>query len=454
MNTGYEQRMGTEPVGKLILRMSLPAVVAQVVNLLYNIVDRIYIGHIPIEGANALAGVGLCSTLIILVAAFGQFAGGGGAPLASMALGKSDRESAEKLLGNGFTLNLIFTVILTAVLFAFMRPVLFLIGASENTIGYAVSYFSIYILGTFFVMATTGLVMFVNAQGRPGYAMVSTLIGAGLNIGLDPLFIFAFHMGVAGAALASVISQVISALFVLRFLCSEKASLRLKRSAMKLDWKVVKRMMALGISPFVMSCTESVIGFVLNGSLAHYGDIYVSALAVMQSCMQIVGVPLNGFSQGTTPVISYNFGSRNNGRVKRAYWISWLVNFLYGLVLIVTMMIFPAFYAKIFTQDPALVQTVKQTMPLFVSGMSIFGMQRACQNTFVALDQAKISLFIAFLRKIFLLVPLVLILPHYFGVMGVFAGEAIADGTAAIICMIIFLVRFPKILSKNERKEA
>lgn len=449
MDTGYEERLGTEPVGKLIFRMALPAVVAQLVNLLYNMVDRIYIGHIPVHGSDALAGVGICSTLIILAAAFAQFSGGAGAPLASIALGKGDRGYAEKMLGNGFTLNLIFTVALTVIMVIFMRPLLYLTGASERTIGYAVSYFSIYLSGTFFVMVNIGLVLFINAQGRPGYSMVSTLLGAVLNIVLDPVFIFVFDMGVAGAALASVISQAVSGIFVLRFLCSDKATLRLRRTALRLDGGVVRKMVALGVSPFVMASTESVIGFVLNGTLARYGDIYVSALAVMQSCMQIVGVPLSGFAQGCTPVTSYNFGRKYNDRVKQAFRVSLLVNFFYGLVLIVTMMIFPAFYAKIFTSDPKLIGTVREMMPIFVAGMSIFGMQRACQNTFVALDEARISLLIAFLRKIFLLVPLALILPHIMGVKGVYAGEAIADGTAAVICMIIFAVRFPKILKRN-----
>jgi putative MATE family efflux protein len=449
MGTGYEERMGTEPVTKLIFQMALPAVVAQFVNLLYNIVDRIYIGHIAGHGADALAGVGICSTLIILISAFASFAGGGGAPLASMALGRGDRRLAERILGNGFTLDLFFTVILTVLMAAFMKPLLILTGASDRTLGYAVSYFSVYLTGTFFVMVTAGLTMFINAQGRPGFAMVSTLVGAGLNIGLDPLFIFTFRMGVAGAALASVISQVVSGFMVLGFLFSRKASLRLKREAMKPDGAVLRQMLALGVSPFVMASTESIIGFVLNGTLSKFGDIYVSALSVMQSCMQIVGVPLNGFSQGCTPVISYNFGRRNNDRVRKAFRVSWSVNLFYGLALVLTMMVFPAFYARIFTADAKLIETVRRTMPVFVAGMGIFGMQRACQNTFVALNEAKISLFIAFLRKIFLLVPLALILPHFMGVMGVFTAEAVADATAAVICMLIFLVRFPKILKGN-----
>lgn len=448
MDSKYEDRLGTEKVSRLIFQMALPGVIAQLVNLLYNIVDRIYIGHIPNEGPNALAGVGICNTLIILISAFSQFAGGGGAPLASMSLGRGDRKSAEKFLGNGLFLDIFFSVVLMLVFFFFQKPLLYLTGASENTFRYARDYFSIYLLGTFFVMVTTGLVMFINAQGRPTLTMFVTLIGAGLNIVLDPLFIFVFEMGVRGAAIATVISQVVSGILVLRFLCSDKATLRIKKDALRPDAFTIKKMLALGVSPFVMASTESVIGFVLNGSLAAYGDIYVSALAVMQSCMQFVSVPLTGFSQGCTPVISYNYGKGSGGRVKEAFRVSLTVNFTYGFVLIVSMMIFPGFYARIFSSDPELISTVEQYMPLFVKGMSIFGMQRACQNAFVALDQAKISLFIAFLRKIFLLVPLALILPHFMGVRGVFAGEAIADGTAAVICMTIFLRRFPKILAK------
>ncbi len=450
MEKNYEERMGSAPVGGLVMSMAMPAVVAQIVNLLYNIVDRIYIGHIPDIGTNALAGVGICNTLIILITAFAMFTGGGGAPLASMALGRGDREGAERMLGNGVMLDIIFSVGLITVIGIFMRPILMKTGGSLNTIGYAVSYMSIYLIGTFFVMVSTGITMFINAQGQAGRSMFSTVIGAVANIVLDPIFIFVFGMGVRGAAIATVISQAISAFYVLHFLTSDKASLRLRRKAMRPDGATIRKMMALGVSPFVMASTESVIGFVLNGSLVVYGDIYVSALAIEQSCMQFIGVPLNGFAQGCTPVISYNFGARKNERVKDAVKIMAIVNLVYSVILVALMMIFPTVWAHIFTRDAVLIETVQKTLPTFVVGMSIFGLQRAFQDTFVALGEAKISVFIAFLRKIFLLVPLALILPHFMGVMGVFRAEAIADTTAATCCCIIFAIRFPKILKNNQ----
>ncbi len=450
MEKDYEKRLGSAPVGGLVFSMALPSVVAQIVNLLYNIVDRIYIGHIKDIGTDALAGVGICSTLIILITAFAMFAGGGGAPLASMALGRGDRERAERMLGNGITLDIIFSLFLVAVIGIFMRPILMATGGSEHTIGYAMSYMSIYLVGTFFVMVSTGITMFINAQGQTRRSMISTVIGAAANIVLDPIFIFIFGMGVRGAAIATVISQVISALYVLHFLTSDRASLRLKRRAMKPDGPTIRSMLSLGISPFIMASTESVIGFVLNGSLVRYGDIYVSALSIEQSCMQFIGVPLGGFMQGCTPVISYNFGAKKSGRVKNTVKIMASVNLIYSVLLVALMMAFPEFWAGIFRKDPQLIDAVSRTLPTFVAGMSIFGLQRACQQTFVALNEARISVFIAFLRKIFLLVPLSLILPRFMGLMGVFRAEPIADISAAVCCCIIFAVRFPAILRKNE----
>lgn len=450
LETQYEERLGTDKMLPLIIRMSLPAVAAQLVNLLYSVVDRIYIGHIEGIGTDALAGVGVTSSVIILIAAFAQIVGGGGAPLASMALGRGDREKAGKILGNGFVMLAVFTVCTMLPVYLFMKPLLLLIGASEATIGYAVSYLRIYLIGTFFVQIATGLNSFINAQGRPGTAMLSVMIGAVLNIALDPLFIFVFHMGVAGAALATVISQFCSALWILFFLFSKKATLRIERKNLKPDKMIISSVFSLGLAPFVMASTESLVGFVLNGMLKTFGDIYVSALTVMQSAMQIVSVPLNGFQQGFSPVISYNFGHRNPDRVKSGFRIAMTVMFSVNLVLVVVMMCFPSVAASLFTNDDALIAVVKQYMPLFFAGLTIFGLQRACQSMFVALGQAKISLFIALLRKVFLLVPLALILPHFLGVSGVYAGEAIADATAALCCVTIFAVRFPKILKTIE----
>ena len=447
LNNRYEERLGTDRMLPLIFRMALPAVAAQLVNLLYNVVDRIYIGHIPLVGTDALAGVGVTNSIIILISAFSQIVSGGGAPLASIALGKGDRKRAEKILGNGFVMLFVFTAVTTLFAYLFMEPILRLTGASDHTIGYATDYLSIYLAGTLFVQIATGLNNFISCQGRPGIAMWSVLIGAILNIVLDPVFIFVLKMGVAGAAVATVISQFFSAAWVLAFLLSKRASLRILPEFMKPDKDVIWSVVSLGISPFIMASTESLIGFVLNGSLVRFGDIYVSALTVMQSAMQIVSVPLGGFAQGVVPVISYNYGHRNPNRVKEGSKVVMVTMFSCNFALILLMILFPAAVAGLFTDDASLIRVVAAVMPVFLAGMSIFGLQRACQNMFVALGQAKVSLFIALLRKVILLIPLALILPHFMGVMGVYSAEAIADATAAILCTLIFSVKFPRILA-------
>lgn len=449
-NIEYENRLGTDKMLPLILRMALPSVAAQLVNLLYSVIDRMYIGHIPQVGTDALAGVGVTGSIIMLISAFAAIVNGGGAPLASIALGKGDRERAGKILANGFGLLVLFTVITSAAAYIFMRPLLSVIGASENTLGYACDYLGIYLTGTLFVMTATGLNTFINAQGRPGIGMASVIIGAALNIALDPLFIFVFSMGVKGAALATVISQGASAVFVLGFLLSRHASLRLELKYLKPDFKVIGSMFALGIAPFVMASTESLVGFVLNGSLKGYGDIYVSALTVMQSAMQFAVVPLNGFAQGFVPIVSYNYGKKNTARVKECFKYALIIMFSSFCLLNTAMIIFPSTVASLFTDDALLIETVSKCMPLFLIGMTIFGLQRTCQNMFVSLGQAKISLFIALLRKVILLIPLALILPQFIGVNGVFIAESVADATSAICCTIIFSVTFPKILKKAE----
>lgn len=359
----YEERLGTDRMLPLIFRMALPAIAAQLVNLLYSIVDRIYIGHIPEIGTQALAGVGVTSSIIILISSFSAFVGAGGSPLAAIALGQGDRVRAGKILGNGFILLIIFTLLTSLTTYLFMRPLLFLTGASKQTIGYAVDYLSVYLLGTLFVELSVGLNTFINTQGRPAIAMCSVLIGAILNILLDPLFIFAFGLGV-------------------------------------------------------------------------------------KSAMLIVSVPLTGFAQGFVPIVSYNYGHLNKERVKSCFKIVLIFMFSFNLILILAMILFPEILATAFTNDPQLIVVVEQFMPIFLAGMTIFGLQRACQNMFVALGQAKVSVFIALLRKVFLLIPLALILPHFMGVTGVFAAEAFSDATAAICCTLIFSVQFPKILKR------
>ena len=448
MKNQYEERLGTDRMLPLVFRMALPAVAAQFVNLLYNIVDRIYIGHIPHIGTDALAGVGVTTSIVILISAFSSIVGAGGAPLAAMALGHGDRKRAGKILGNGFVLLVLFTILTSLTAYTFMKPILLFTGASEHTLPYAMDYLSVYLTGTLFVEITTGLNTFINAQGRPGVAMLSVVIGAILNILLDPLFIFVLNMGVKGAAIATVLSQACSAIWVLRFLTSDQASLRLERSSMKLSGRIVLMIVGLGISPFIMASTESLVGFVLNGNLKQYGDIHVSALAILQSAMQFASVPLTGFAQGFIPIVSYNYGCRNVSRVRECFKVSVTIMFTFNAVLMLLMIIFPETVARIFTGDGRLVACVGEMMPWFLTGMTVFGLQRACQNTFIALGQAKISLFIALLRKVILLVPLAFILPRFMGVKGVFAAESMADMTAAVCCITIFLLTFPKILSR------
>ena len=433
--------------------MALPSVAAQLVNLLYGVIDKIYIGHIEGIGGEALAGVGITTSVILLISAFSSLAGGGGSPLAAIQLGRGNKEEAARILNNSFVMLLFFALICSTVPYFIMEPMLDFAGADANTLPYAKEYLSVYLIGTVFVMISGGLNMFISCQGRPGIAMLSVIIGAVLNTALDPLFIFAFGMGVKGAAIATVISQAVSAAWVLSFLFSKKAELRLDLKYMRPRLKVIGRITALGISPFVMASTESLVGFALNGQLRTYGDtMHVAALAVMQSAMQIVSIPLAGFGQGIIPVLSYNYGHGKNDRVKECFKIALAVMFSVNLLGMLFMIICPGVIGRMFTDDVGVISIVKQYMPIFLLGMTIFGLQRTCQNTFVALGQAKVSLFIALLRKVILLVPLAYLLPTFMGVIGVYAAEAIADATAATLCTVIFVLTFPRILKKNEEK--
>ena len=446
-----DERLGSEKMTPLVFKMALPSVAAQLVNLLYNLVDRMYIGKIEGVGTDALAGVGLSSSVILLIAAFASLVGGGGSPQAAIALGKGDREGAARILNNGFVMLLFFSALCTALPLIFLKPILLFAGASDVTLPYAAEYLSVYLCGTVFVMLASGLNMFISCQGRPGIAMASVVIGAGLNVLLDPLFIFTFGMGVRGAALATVISQAVSAAWVLFFLFSRRANLKLDPRLMRPRMSVIMKISALGISPFVMASTESLVGFALNGQLSQYGgDIHVSALAIMQGAMQMVSVPLSGFAQGVIPILSYNFGHKRGDRVRACFRTSALVVFLFNLFGILFMILFPRVIAGMFTADGELIEVVARYMPVFLLGMTIFGLQRMCQNTFVALGQAKVSLFIALLRKVILLVPLSYLLPLMWQVQGVYIAEAAADAIAAVTCATLFTLLFPRILGKNE----
>ncbi len=440
-------RLGTDKIWKLVLRMSLPTIAAQLVNLLYNVVDRIYIGHLI--GQTALTGVGLAAPIVVIIAAFSMFVSGGGGPLASIALGQGERDRAEKILGNGVTILMALSAILPAVFYGIMKPFLYFTGASDATYPFAAEYLQIYLLGTLMVMISVGLNSFILIQGKTLIATLSVVVGAVTNIILDPIFIKTFNMGVSGAAWATVISQTLSALWILYFLCFKTEQLRIKFRQMRPRLNIIGRIASLGISPFVMAVTESIISMVMNGGLMKYGgDLYVGALTVMQSVMQFIGVPISGFTQGVSPIISYNYGAGKPDRVRKTFWVMLLLLFSYTFLLTLSTILFPKAFAKIFTTDTALIALIGRALPIFMSGMLIFGIQRACQTAFLALGQAKFSLFIALLRKIILLVPLALILPKFMGVFGIYWAEPIADTLACTTCGILFLCNFKKILAK------
>ena len=439
-------RLEHERIGRLLLHYAMPAVIGTMVNALYNIVDRIFIGQGV--GPLAMAGLTLTFPILLFLQAFGMLIGAGAATRVSIYLGRRENEMAEKVLGNAFTLTFIITLATVVPCMIWMKDLLLAFGGSEQIIPYAQDYLNIVVPGTLLTSLSFGFNAVMRASGYPKKAMFTMLIGAITNVILDPIFIFWFDMGVKGAALATVLSQACSAAWVLSFLFSRRASLPLEKRNMRLSRKIVFAMLALGISPFIMASTESLVGFVLNSSLKNFGDIYVSALTILQSAMQFASVPLTGFALGFVPIISYNYGHGDKQRVKDCFRIVMITMFSFNLLLMLLMILFPTIVASAFTSDEKLIETVRWTMPVFLGGMTIFGLQRACQNMFVALGQAKISIFIALLRKAILLIPLALILPHYMGVTGVYAAEAISDATAAICCTLLFFWQFPKILGK------
>lgn len=446
--TRDEERLAKAPIGPLMLKLAVPAVAAQVINMLYNIVDRIYIGHIPQVGDIALTGVGVTFPIIMLISAFAAFAGQGGAPLASIRLGAGDRDGAEEILGNSTTMLLIAAVVLTAGFSIFKEPILYAFGASENTIGYAMDYIGIYLVGTVFVQLALGLNTFISAQGKALVAMLSVLIGAILNICLDPVFIFALHMGVKGAALATILSQAVSAAWVVGFLLSRRSGLRIRRKNLALKRKVVSRVAGLGVAPFIMQSTESLVTVVLNTGMQTYGgDLYVGTITIMQSIMQMIVLPTQGITQGTQPIMSYNYGAGNYLRVRQTFKRLLTVTLTVTCTAFVVVALFPGMLARIFTPQPELIALVSRVMPIFFGGMWAFGAQLACQTTFMALGQARTSLFLALLRKVILLVPLAIILPRLTGsVMGIYVAEPIADILASATTLTLFLSRRKKLL--------
>lgn len=453
-NLKQDEKLGSAPLGKLIAEMALPAVAAQIINVLYNIVDRIYIGHIHGYGDMALTGVGVTFPILMVISAFSAFAGMGGAPLASIQLGKKNYEGAEKILGNCVSLLLIFSVILTVVFSVFKTPVLYAFGASDTTIVYAEQYISIYLIGTIFVQFAVGLNTFISGQGNARTAMFSVLIGAVINIVLDPIFIFTFGMGVRGAALATIISQAVSAVWVIRFLTSKKSVIRIRRKHVRLSAKTVGSIAALGISPFIMQSTESLVMITLNSGLQKYGgDLYVGTMSIMTSIMQLIVIPVQGISQGVQPIMSYNFGAGKLKRVKGAFVRMAAVCLAATIVLAGLAVLKPVIYARVFTSNQELISLTCKVMPVYFLGITVFGIQMACQTTFLSLGQAKVSLVIALLRKIILLIPLAIILPKFMGVMGIYRAEPIADFTSVAVSALLFVITAKKILRYDEKND-
>ena len=446
-----DEKLGTAPLGRLMLSLALPTVLAQLINVLYNVVDRIYIGHMQGDGNLALTGVGVTLPIITLIAAFSAFAGAGGAPLAAIELGKKDERKASLIMGNSAWLLVFFSIVLTIGFLIFKVPILYAFGASSKTIAYANEYITIYLLGTIFVQLALGLNAFISGQGAAKAAMLSVLIGAVINIVLDPIFIFALHLGVRGAALATVISQFVSAVWVVSFLKSKRSVLYLK--LVRPDKSLILKIAALGIAPFVMQSTESLVTITFNTGLQRYGgDLYVGSMSILMSIMQLIVIPVNGITQGVQPIVSYNYGAGNRLRVKETV-IRLVSVCLLGTLILAGVAIFcPGIYASMFTNDAELVALTCRIMPIFFLGIAIFGIQAACQSTFLALGQAKVSLFIATLRKIILLIPLALILPKFSGVKGIYIAEPVSDVISVIVTSVLCIITLKRIFSEMEDK--
>ena len=447
MNKNQSAALATEPVGKLLLKLSAPAIAAQIVNLLYNMVDRIYIGHIDKIGDLALTGVGVCFPLIMIISAFAALVGMGAAPRASIFMGKGDKATAEKILGNSFTLLLCVSAVLTVVFVLFAKPILLTFGASENTIGYAMEYMNIYSFGTVFVQLTLGLNAFISAQGFAKISMMTVLIGAVCNIILDPVFIFGLNMGVKGAAIATVISQFISMVWILKFLTGSKTELRIRKENLKLNPQIFLPCMALGLSPFIMQATESLISVCFNSSLLKYGgDIAVGSMTILTSVMTFSILPLQGLCQGSQPIISYNYGAKNADRVKQGFKLTLVSCLVFSFTVWALVMLFPQNFIKLFNNNPELVDFASHALRIYMAVNCVFGAQIACQQTFIALGNAKCSLFLALLRKIILLIPLIYILPQFISnkTNAVFLAEPVADIIAVSCTVVLFTVQFRK----------
>ncbi len=443
--------LGTEPVKKLLFKLAVPTVIAQLINMLYNIVDRIYIGHMPEIGSLALTGVGLCMPVILIVSAFAALVSSGGSPRASICMGENNYKKAESILGQCFFLQVIISIVLTIILEIFGKSFLLAFGASENTITYALSYLRIYALGTIFVELTLGMNTFITAQGFAKKGMLTVLIGAICNIILDPIFIFVLNMGVSGAALATIISQCVSTIWVIVFLMSDKSYIRLKKENMKLEKDIITPCITLGLATFIMQASESIISVCFNSSLQRYGgDIAVGAMTILSSVMQLALLPMQGIGQGAQPIASYNFGAKNKERLKETF--KWLLisSLTYSIVLWALIMFFPKMFASIFSSDATLIEYTARVLKIYCGCIGLFGIQIACQMLFVSIGNAGCSIIVAVLRKFILLIPLIYIMPNLVSdkTIGVYMAEPIADGLAVTFTSILFFFEFRKALKK------
>ncbi len=443
--------LGKAPVGKLLVKMAVPTVVAQIINMLYNIVDRIYIGHMPGDGSMALTGVGVCMPIIMIVTAFAMLVATGGGPRASIAMGKGDNQEAEQILGNCFVLQLLISAILTVVLLIWNREFLMAFGASDETIGYATQYMNVYALGTVFVQLTLGMNAFITAQGYARTGMLSVVIGAVCNIVLDPIFIFVFHMGVRGAALATILSQAASCLWVVLFLFGKKTTLRLKAKYMQLKPSVVLPCLSLGLATFVMQASESVIAVCFNASLLRYGgNTAVGAMTIFTSVMQFAMLPMQGIGQGAQPIASYNYGAKNADRVKKTFRLLLISCCVFAVTLWGLVMLFPRVFVGIFTPDPVLQDFASGMLRVYCGGLCLFGIQTSCQMTFVSLGKAGSSIVVAVFRKFVMLLPLIYLMPMLMEdkTLAVYMAEPVADVIAVTFTAILFSFQFRKAMNK------
>lgn len=445
--------LGTEPIGKLLWKLSVPAIAAQLINLLYNLVDRVYIGHIPDTGALALTGVGVCMPVIMIVSAFAAFVSSGSAPRASIAMGAENNEEAEKILSGSFLMQLFVSFALTILLLLFHRPLLLAFGASRNTIGFATEYMRIYAVGTVFVQLTLGMNAFITAQGFAKMGMLSVVIGAVSNIILDPILIYGFHMGVRGAALATIVSQAISSIVVIRFLTGKKTVIKIKKCYMRLEKKIILPCLTLGVAPFIMQASESFIIICFNSSLLKYGgDVAVGAMTILSSVMQFSTLPIQGLGQGAQPISSYNYGAENAARVKKTFRLLLTSTLVYSISVWGLVMLFPQVFVRIFSPDAQIIEYTSRVLRIYCAAMGIFGAQIACQMTFNALGNAKASIMVAVMRKFILLLPLIYLLPHVLAdqAMAVYLAEPAADVIAVLFTVVLFLFQFRKAMKQLE----